>query len=69
MEVKATFNGKDRKGVLKACEFGEDAAQSAYRSALADPELPANLRAIIKGQQIQLKISHDTIKGLRDRAA
>jgi uncharacterized protein (TIGR02284 family) len=68
MEVKATFNGKDRKGVLNACEFGEDAAQSAYKTALADKEIPETLRAVIRTQQVQLKASHNAIRGLRDLA-
>lgn len=66
MDVKATFNGKDRKGILNACEFGEDAAQLAYKTALKDDELPLGIRALIKSQQIELKLSHDTIKKLRD---
>jgi uncharacterized protein (TIGR02284 family) len=33
MDVKATFGGDDRKGVLASCEFGEDAAQRAYKDA------------------------------------
>ncbi|NOT75541.1 MAG: PA2169 family four-helix-bundle protein [Cyclobacteriaceae bacterium] len=66
MDVKATFNGKDRKGILNACEFGEDAAQSAYRTALKDEELPLGIRALIKSQQVELKLSHDSIKALRD---
>ena len=66
MDVKATFNGKDRRGILNACEFGEDAAQAAYKTALKDDELPLGIRALIKGQQIELKLSHDTIKQLRD---
>jgi uncharacterized protein (TIGR02284 family) len=68
MDVKATFNGKDRKGVLSACEFGEDAAQTAYRAALSDDELPLGIKALIKSQQIELKLSHNSIKALRDRA-
>jgi uncharacterized protein (TIGR02284 family) len=67
MDVKATFNGKDRKGVLSACEFGEDAAQKAYRTAL-DEELPENLKSLIRGQQVELKRAHDEIKSLRDSA-
>ena len=35
MDVKATFRGKDRKAILASCEFGEDAAQKAYDSALS----------------------------------
>src|SRR6185295_11239277 len=33
MDVKATFTGKDRKSLLEACEYGEDAAQKAYKDA------------------------------------
>ena len=68
MDVKATFSGKDRKSVLEACEFGEDAAQKAYKTALNDEDLPADLKTLIKLQQTQLKLAHDTIKSLRDRA-
>src|SRR6478672_5794097 len=35
MDVKATFTGHDRQTVLNNCEFGEDAAQRAYETALA----------------------------------
>ena len=31
MDVKATFTGKDRQSLLDACEYGEDAAQKAYK--------------------------------------
>jgi len=66
MDVKATFNGKDRKGILNACEFGEDAAQKAYNTALSDGDLPSGIKALITSQQIELKVSHDSIKKLRD---
>ncbi len=68
MDVKATFNGKDRKGILNACEFGEDAAQAAYKTAMKDDTLPLGIRALINSQQIELMLSHDTIKKLRDTA-
>ena len=68
MDVKATFNGKDRKGILSACEFGEDAAQKAYRSALDEKDLPIGIQTLIKSQQIELKLSHDAVKALRDIA-
>ncbi len=67
MEVKATFTGKDRQSVLDACEFGEDAAQKAYRDALAsDAEINAETRQLITSQQSSLKNSHDIIKKYRD---
>jgi len=68
MDVKATFSGKDRKAILASCEFGEDAAQKAYDSALSsDAELPSEVRQLIMDQKISLKKSHDRIKALRDR--
>jgi uncharacterized protein (TIGR02284 family) len=68
MDVKATFSGKDRKAILASCEFGEDAAQKAYDSALSsDAELPTEVRQLIMDQKTSLKKSHDRIKALRDR--
>lgn len=67
MDVKATFSGKDRQAILESCEFGEDAAQKAYKEALAsDAEISAQTRQIITQQQSSLKTSHDIIKKYRD---
>lgn len=66
MDVKAIFTGKDRKTILNNCEFGEDAAQRAYKMALEDEELSADLRSTISEQKAALKLSHDEIKALRD---
>lgn len=66
MDVKATFTGHSRKSVLENCEFGEDAAQKAYRTALQDEDLPASLRELVMQQQQALKLSHDKIKLMRD---
>ncbi len=68
MDVKATFTGKDRKAILASCEYGEDAAQRAYDSALSsDVEMPADVRQLIMDQKTSLKRSHDKIKALRDK--
>lgn len=66
MDVKAIFTGQDRKTVLNNCEFGEDAAQKAYKMALAEGDLSADLRSLITEQKAQLRVSHDEIKALRD---
>lgn len=67
MDVKATFTGKDRQSVLESCEFGEDAAQKAYKQALAsEAEIDADTRQLITTQQASLKTSHDLIKKYRD---
>lgn len=69
MDVKAVFTGHDRKTVLNNCEAGEDAAQKAYKSALEEDDLSANLRELITEQKAQLRVSHDEIKALRDAQA
>ncbi|MGX5818034.1 ferritin-like domain-containing protein [Chitinophaga lutea] len=65
MDVKATFGGDSRHAILASCEYGEDAAQRAYRDALAQ-DLPADLETLIREQQAALKASHDEIRHLRD---
>ena len=66
MDVKAVFTGHDRKAVLENCEFGEDAAQKAYDTALATGNLPSDVMALLSQQKQALKASHDRIKLLRD---
>jgi uncharacterized protein (TIGR02284 family) len=68
MDVKAVFTGKDRKAILASCEFGEDAAQRAYDTALAsDTDLPTDVRQLIVEEKNKLRKSHDKIKEMRDR--
>jgi uncharacterized protein (TIGR02284 family) len=66
MDVKATFTGKDRKSLLDACEYGEDAAQKAYKDAIEEEGLPADIRDLISEQKRSLRRSHDEIKAMRD---
>ncbi|MBS1762157.1 MAG: PA2169 family four-helix-bundle protein, partial [Bacteroidetes bacterium] len=67
MDVKATFTGHDRHSVLEACEYGEDAAQKAYKEALeSDAEMDAETRQLITSQKASLKSDHDLIKKYRD---
>jgi len=67
MDVKTTFTGQDAKSVLELCEFGEDAAQKAYKAALASESgMDANTRNIITDQQIKLNAAHFIIKKYRD---
>jgi uncharacterized protein (TIGR02284 family) len=67
MDLKAAIAGKDRKTILNNCEFGEDAAQKAYDTALnSDVELEPSLRDLIVRQKASLKTGHDEVKRLRD---
>lgn len=69
MDVKAVFTGHDRETVLNNCEFGEDAAQKAYKMAIGVEGLSANLQSLITEQKSDLRTSHDQIKALRDQVA
>lgn len=66
MDVKAVITGHNRKAILDSCEYGEDAAQRAYSSALDAEELSADVRKLITEQKAKLKRSHDKIKAMRD---
>jgi len=68
MDVKALFTGKDRHAILASCEQGEDAAQKAYKAALAEDDLSTTARELITRQQADLKPAHDRIKMLRDQS-
>jgi uncharacterized protein (TIGR02284 family) len=67
MDLKSAVSGKDRQTVLNNCEFGEDAAQKAYDTALnSDVELEATVRDLVVRQKASLKAGHDEVKRLRD---
>jgi uncharacterized protein (TIGR02284 family) len=71
IDVKAKFTKKDRHSILSDCEYGEDVANAAYRSALDDKELIWKSDDIVTTLSRQLKAleaSHDNIKQLRDLA-
>jgi uncharacterized protein (TIGR02284 family) len=67
MDMKALFSGHDRRTVLENCEFGEDAAQKAYKTALETEDLPSYLFALLTRQKAELKTAHDEVKALRDQ--
>ncbi|TAH02344.1 MAG: PA2169 family four-helix-bundle protein [Sphingobacteriales bacterium] len=64
MDVKAMFSGHDREAILSNCEFGEQAAQNAYKMALDHDNLPAYLRVMIEEQKYELNASLKQIKAL-----
>ncbi|WP_170845705.1 PA2169 family four-helix-bundle protein [Parapedobacter composti] len=66
MDFKVIFAVNDRKALLEACEYGEDAAQKAYRAAEQEPDILPTSRALITNQKVKLLASHDLIKELRD---
>ena len=66
MDIKAVVTGKDRHAILASCEYGEDAAQDAYDTALEETELTGDVRKLVTEQKTRLKKSHDKIKMMRD---
>jgi uncharacterized protein (TIGR02284 family) len=67
MDFKAALTAKNRKAILSSCEFGEDAAQEVYESALKNGDkLPNDVYQLVSEQKLKLGIDHDRIKMLRD---
>jgi uncharacterized protein (TIGR02284 family) len=56
--------GEDENAVLAECERGEDSAVSNYKDALADANLPADVRAVIERQYAQVQEAHDRVRNL-----
>jgi uncharacterized protein (TIGR02284 family) len=67
MDVKTAFSADKRQNALNSCEFGEDAAQKAYKSAMEEDDMGEEARSLIAIQKNSLKDSHDLIKEMRDR--
>ena len=68
MSIKDAVSGDDAKGVLDAAEQGEDHAKSEYADALKS-DISAHLRTVVERQATQVKLVHDEVKALRDRAS
>ena len=67
MDIQITFSANDRKNILSECEFGEDAAQKAYKIAQDENNITEEARSLITVQKNALKSSHDLIKSWRDK--
>jgi len=68
MDMRSAISSSERSSALDLSEYGEDAAQKAYREALKDAAyMPADILATITLQKTELKQAHDTIKRLRDQ--
>jgi len=67
MDIRSALSTKDRKTVLKSCEFGEDAAISGYKKVIKDSRnLFVDDFQIINRQYDIIKLQHDKIRDLRD---
>jgi uncharacterized protein (TIGR02284 family) len=64
INIKSAVTGEDPNAVLAECERGEDSAVSNYRDALADANLPADVRTIVERQYAEVQAAHDRIRNL-----
>src|SRR5262249_53200392 len=69
MSVKSAFTGGGPGAGVHAAGAGEDSAGQAYRKALGNDDLPADLRALVERQFLRIQEAHDRIRALRDRRA
>jgi uncharacterized protein (TIGR02284 family) len=64
MNIKSAVTGEDEAAVLAEAERGEDAAVASYKEALADANLPADVRSVVERQYAQVQEAHDRIRNL-----
>ena len=67
VNIKAAVTDQDDLAILEECERGEDVAKAAYRSALEERDLPADIRAVVQKQYDGVLRNHDEVRNLRDR--
>jgi uncharacterized protein (TIGR02284 family) len=64
INMKSAVMGEDENAVLTECERGEDSAVSNYKDALADANLPSDVRTIVERQYAGVQEAHDRIRNL-----
>ncbi len=67
MNLKEALSAHDDKAILEECERGEDHAKKAFTEALNEP-LPEQVRTVVQRMSSEVKMAHDRVRGLRDRA-
>jgi uncharacterized protein (TIGR02284 family) len=66
LDIKAVVTGKDDHAIVAEAERGEDAAKSAYESALQEP-LPASAQMLVQQQAVKVHQAHNDVRAIRDR--
>ena len=67
INLKTALTSDDELAILEECERGEDVAKAAYRDAVDEGNLPADIRSALQRQFEGVKKNHDQIRDLRDR--
>jgi uncharacterized protein (TIGR02284 family) len=63
MNIKSVVTGNDDQKIIAEAERGEDVAKAAYQSAL-EQELPAQVRALVERQAVQVRAIHDQVRAM-----
>jgi uncharacterized protein (TIGR02284 family) len=69
IDLKSALSSGKPHAILEEAERGEDVAKKAYKEALEQDDLPANVREIIARQAAGVQEGHDETKALRDVTA
>ena len=67
INLKEALTSKDDKAILEECERGEDYAKKAFSEALDEP-LPEPARTAVQRMSTEVRLAHDRVRALRDRA-
>lgn len=68
LSLKDAITSSDDQALIDECERGEDHAVEAYRHALAK-DLPADLKAIVEKQNVNIQASHAKVRDLKHSKA
>ena len=65
LDIKSVITGKDDHAIVAEAERGEDAAKSAYETALKGA-LPVTAQTIVQQQAAKVRQAHDHVRNVRD---
>jgi uncharacterized protein (TIGR02284 family) len=68
MNLKGSIGALDDKAIVSEAERGEDAAQSAYATALK-ADLPAGVRRLLEDQADIVRLAHNEVRALEKRGS
>ncbi len=68
MDIKAAITGKDRKGILRSCEYGENVALETYQNVLNNEldHILFDQQTMINAQHARIKADRDLVKSMHD---
>lgn len=65
INLKSAVGANDSQAILDECETGDEAALKAYHNALAEQNLPLEVKSIIQKQEQEIQMAKQTISSLK----